>query len=40
MHEIAIDSAEILAVFEHVHELLAHAYQRRRSARGEIDAAE
>src|SRR5262249_34647656 len=40
VEEVVVDHREIVAVIHRVDELLAHAHQRRRSARREIDAPE
>ena len=40
MKEVLVDDREIVAVIHGVHQLLAHAHQRRRSARGEVEAPE
>ena len=40
MDEIVVDRGEIVAVVEHVHQLLAHAHQRGGAARRQIEPAE
>ena len=40
MHEIVVDRGEIVAVVEHVHQLLAHMHQRDGAAGREIEPAE
>ena len=40
MHEIVVDRGEILAMIEHVEQLLAHAHQRDGAAGREIEPAE
>jgi hypothetical protein len=40
VEEVIVDHGEIVAMIHGVDELLAHAHQRRRSAGGEVEAAE
>ena len=40
VEEVVVDDGEIVAMIHRVHQLLAHAHQRRGAAGGEIEAAE